>query len=241
MALAAGPSPATTNGRGAMLLQRDTLHSGVSEALRDMITSGEMIPGSKINEGALCERFGISRTPLREALKALAVEGLIQLVPRHGARVAQITELEIDELFPIMAALESLAGKLACARMRSTDVAAFRHMHKELFAFYESGDEVRYLKLNRQIHRHLFTVAGNASLTAHYEQLLVRIHAVRFVARKTREQWHRAVEEHRGLLAAIEARDGEQLARLLDAHLTGTAANIARRTLPTLTAETAQA
>jgi DNA-binding GntR family transcriptional regulator len=215
-----------------MLLQRETLHSGVSEALRDMIVGGELPPGSKINENVLCERLGVSRTPLREALKVLAAEGLIQLVPRHGARVAQITAVEIDELFPIMAALEALAGKLACARLRPADIAAFRRLHEDLFAQYEASNEAEYLKLNREIHRHLFTVAGNTALTALYEQLLVRIHAVRFVARKTREQWHRAVEEHRGLLAAIEAKDGARLARLLEAHLLGTAVDIARATLP---------
>ena len=219
-----------------MLLQRDTLHVGATEALRDMIVSGEMKPGSKVNEAALCERLGISRTPLREALKVLASEGLIHLVPRHGARVAQITATEIDELFPIMAALEGLAGRIACARMRDTDIEIFRRLHHDLFARYEAADEKNYLRLNREIHRYLFTAAGNTALTALYEQLLVRIHAVRFVARKTPGQWLRAVNEHRGLLAAIENRDGEQLSSLLEDHLLGTAADIARSTLPIETA-----
>lgn len=215
-----------------MQLQRDTLHSSASEALRDMIVSGEMPAGSKVNEAELCERLGISRTPLREALKVLASEGLIQLVPRHGARVAQITAVEIEELFPIMAALEALAGELACARMREVDITAFRKLHRDLFARFESGDEKEYLRLNREIHRRLFIVAGNESLAALYEQLLVRTHSVRFVTRKTQMQWKNAVEEHHGLLAAIEARDGERLARLLRQHLLGTAADIARHTLP---------
>lgn len=225
-------------GDTSMLLQRDTLHSGVADALRDMIVSGEMQAGSKINEGALCERFGISRTPLREALKVLASEGLIQLVPRHGARVAQITETEIAELFPIMAALEGLAARLACARMRPSDIKTFQRLHRDLFARYEAGDEKSYLAINREIHLLLFAVADNTALTALYEQLLVRIHAVRFVARKTSGQWGRAVEEHRGLLAAIEARDGARLAALLEAHLLGTAADSARQTLTTVTAKT---
>lgn len=216
----------------ATLLRRDTLHSGASDALRDMIVKGEMAPGSKIREGDLCERLGISRTPLREALKVLASEGLIQLVPRHGAFVAQITETEIEELFPIMAALEALAGELACARMRTADVEAFRTLHRDLFARFEAGDEREYLRLNREIHRLFFSVAGNNALTSLFEQILVRTHSVRFVARKTQEQWQRAVDEHRAILAAVEARDGKLLGELLRQHLLGTAVDIARQTLP---------
>ncbi len=219
-----------------MPLRRDTLHSTASEALRDMIVSGEMPAGSKVKEAELCEQLGISRTPLREALKVLASEGLIELIPRHGARVAQITAVEIDELFPIMAALEALAGELACARMRDSDIAAFRKLHRDLFARFEAGDEKDYLRLNREIHKRVFTVAGNESLTALYEQLLVRTHAVRFVTRKTRKQWQQAVEEHHGLLAAIEAKDAKRLSKLLREHLLGTGMDIARHSLPQETA-----
>ena len=184
-----------------------------------------------MRESDLCERLGISRTPLREALKVLASEGLIQLVPRHGAFVARITETEIEELFPIMAALEALAGDLACARMRNADIEVFRKLHRGLFARFEAGEEKEYLRLNREIYRLFFTLADNGALTSLYEQILVRIHAVRFVARKTHEQWQQAVDEHRAILAAIEARDGKLLGELLREHLLGTAVDIARQTL----------
>ena len=104
---------------------------------------------------------------------------------------------------------------------RHGDIAIFRKLHRDLFARFKSGDEKDYLRLNREIHRHLFAVAGNESLTALYEQLLVRIHAVRFVARKTPTQWQKAVDEHRGLMEAIEERDGSRLATLLRQHLLG--------------------
>ncbi|HTJ58480.1 MAG TPA: GntR family transcriptional regulator [Devosiaceae bacterium] len=215
-----------------MQLSREMLHSGASEALREMIVSGEMEPGSKIREAELCERLGISRTPLREALKVMASEGLIQLVPRHGSFVAQITETEINELFPIMAALEALAGELACARMSNKEIAAFRELHRELFARFEAEDEREYLRINREIHRHFFTVAGNNALASMFEQMLVRTHLARFVARRTRAQWQRAVDEHRAILAAIEAREGKRLGDLLRIHLLGTGVEIVRGTLP---------
>lgn len=131
-----------------------------------------------------------------------------------------------------MAALEALAGELACARMRDSDIAAFQKLHRDLFARFEAGDEKDYLRLNRGIHKRVFAVAGNKSLTALYEQLLVRTHAVRFVTRKTPKQWKQAVEEHRQLLAAIEGRDAKRLSKLLREHLLGTGMDIARHSLP---------
>jgi DNA-binding GntR family transcriptional regulator len=207
------------------------LHDNVTEALRDLIVEGELSPGTKIREHALCTRFGISRTPLREALKVLAAEGLVQLLPRRGAFVAEITQTEIDELFPIMAALEALAAETACVRMSDSHIETLRKMHDKMYVFHAAGAEKDYLRINREIHLQLFEIAGNASLTAIYEQLLVRIHSVRFVARKTPEQWQRAVDEHVAIMAAIARRDGPRLAKLLRSHLLHTAVPIARQSL----------
>jgi DNA-binding GntR family transcriptional regulator len=207
------------------------LHDNVTDALRDMIVSGELLPGKKVQEHALCIRFGISRTPLREALKVLASEGLVQLMPRRGAFVAEITQTEIEELFPIMAALEALAAEAACLKITDDNIKMLATLHRQMYAFHAAGAERDYLRLNRQIHHSLFEVAGNASLTAIYEQLLVRIHSVRFVARKTPEQWQRAVDDHVAIMAAIEQRDGPGLAKLLKSHLLDTAIPIARRSI----------
>jgi DNA-binding GntR family transcriptional regulator len=214
-----------------VLLRSPPLHDNVTDALRDLIVSGELLPGTKVREHALCTRFGISRTPLREALKVLASEGLVQLMPRRGAFVAELTQTEIDELFPIMAALEALAAETACSRLTNENIEMLRQMHRQMYAFHAASAEKDYLQLNRQIHLALFEIAGNASLTAIYEQLLVRIHSVRFVARKTPEQWQRAVDEHVEIMAAIERRDGPHLADLLKSHLLDTAGPIARQSL----------
>jgi DNA-binding GntR family transcriptional regulator len=207
------------------------LHDNVTDALRDLIVSGELLPGKKVQEHALCIRFGISRTPLREALKVLASEGLVQLMPRRGAFVAEITQTEIEELFPIMAALEALAAEAACLKITDDNIKMLAALHRQMYAFHAAGAERDYLRLNRQIHHSLFEIAGNASLTAIYEQLLVRIHSVRFVARKTPEQWQRAVDDHVAIMAAIEQRDGPRLAKLLKSHLIDTAIPIARRSI----------
>src|ERR1700738_2048711 len=98
----------------SMLISRISLHDETVSRLRAMILEGELLPGSRIAERELCDRFGISRTPLREALKVLAAEGLVELLPHRGARVSRLSDHELRDAFEIVSALEALAGELAC-------------------------------------------------------------------------------------------------------------------------------
>lgn len=209
-------------------IMRQSLHESLVAPVRAMILSGDLRPGEKVPEEQLCERFGVSRTPIREALKVLAAEGVLQIVPHRGAIVARITEEQISEMFPVMASLERLAGSLACAVATETDIARVRALHDEMMAFYEAGDEASYLRNNRQIHEAFFTIAGNATLLSFYQQILTRIHSCRFVVRKTPEHWRKAMAEHEEMIAAFEARDGARLADLLERHVTDTTVGIAR-------------
>jgi DNA-binding GntR family transcriptional regulator len=198
---------------------RRSLHDEIANQLRDMVVDGDLKPGQKVPEPDLCRRFGVSRTPLREALKVLAAEGIIQLLPNRGAVIAQITDEEIEQIFPIMGALEALAGELACERMSEEDLAKLRRLHKTMIGHYRRGERLPYSKLNRAFHEAIFAAAGNASLSALYQQLIFRIHAIRFVAKKSAERWAQAVDEHEQMMAALEARDGKKLARILKLHL----------------------
>lgn len=208
-------------------LVRQSLHESLVAPLREMILSGELRAGEKVPEEQLCERFGVSRTPIREALKVLAAEGVLQILPHRGAIVSRITEHEIAELFPIMASLERLAGRLACEAASERDIARMRALHDEMMQCHAAGEEADYLRLNREIHDFFFVIARNHTLHAFYKQVLTRIHSCRFVMRKTREEWDRAVGEHRQMMAALEARDGDALAGLLERHVTGTTVDIA--------------
>jgi DNA-binding GntR family transcriptional regulator len=207
---------------------RHSLHESLVAPLREMILQGELRPGEKVPEEQLCERFGVSRTPIREALKVLAAEGVLQILPHRGAIVARITEEQISELFPIMASLERLAGSLACAKASDADIARVRALHERMMEHFAAGNEPEYLRHNRRIHEAFFEIAGNATLSAFYQQILTRIHACRFVVRKSPEHWADAVAEHEQMIAAFEARDGARLASLLEEHVTGTTAGIAR-------------
>ncbi|WP_319843003.1 GntR family transcriptional regulator [Terrihabitans rhizophilus] len=196
--------------------------------LREMILNGELRPGEKVPEEQLCEQFGVSRTPIREALKVLAAEGVLQILPHRGAIVSRITEDQINEMFPIMASLERLAGMLACQVASQADIARVRKLHDDMMGFYKADDEASYLRSNRLIHEAFFVIAGNITLLSFYQQILTRIHSCRFVVRKTPEHWRKAVAEHEEMIAAFEARDGERLAALLENHVTDTTVGIAR-------------
>lgn len=205
---------------------RKSLTDELVARVRDLIIAGELEPGSKVPEAELCTRFGVSRTPMREALKVLAAEGLVVLTLNRGASVAKITQQEIDELFPIIGALEALAGEAACARITERPLAALERLHSEMVARFRDGDWLGYSKLNRQIHEAIFEASGNAALAALYQQLLVRIHAVRFVAKKTPERWQQAIDDHEQMMVALRARDGVALARILRLHLVHKAGSV---------------
>jgi DNA-binding GntR family transcriptional regulator len=208
------------------IISRRSLHGELVDLLYDMVLDGELRPGDKINEQALCARFGVSRTPLREALKVLASGGLVILAPNRGASVAQISREEIDQLFPIMGALEALAGELACARITDAEVARIRKTHDQMVRHYEKREPAPYLKLNRAIHEGIFAAAGNAELTQLYHTIMVRTHAVRFTAKKSPARWGEAIEDHVQMIAALDARDGKKLALVLKEHLRHKAAMV---------------
>jgi DNA-binding GntR family transcriptional regulator len=198
---------------------RRSLHEEIVERLRDLIVDNVLKPGEKIQEAELCERFGVSRTPLREALKALAAEGLITLLPNRGATVAKITIDEINQLFPIIGALEALAGELACARITNAELAALWRDHHRMVKCHERGEWMPYIRLNRAIHEAIFSAARNPSLSTLYQQLLVRTHAVRFVIKKSADRWQQAVDEHEKIMAALEKRDAKAMSRIMTIHL----------------------
>lgn len=206
---------------------RHSLHEALVAPIREMIRAGELRPGDKIHEESLCARFGVSRTPIREAVKVLAAEGVLVITPHRGAAVARVSREQVDELFPIMAGLERLAGRLACAHATKADVARLVALNDKMVAAFRAGEEGRYLSLNRKMHEALFAIAGNVTLTLLYQQILTRIHSCRFVMRKSAAHWAAAMAEHEEMMAALEARDGERLGAILEHHVAVTTAGIA--------------
>lgn len=200
-------------------IQRRTLHDELVERLREMINSGDLAAGAKIPERELCERFVVSRTPLREALKVLASEGLVKLTPNRGASVAKLTLEDLEQVFPVMAALEALSGELACERITDAEIAKIRATNEAMVEHYENRDLPNYFRLNQAIHQGILQAAGNDTLSSTYDSLAGRISRARYMANMSALRWAKAVEEHGQILEALERRDGPALSAILRSHV----------------------
>lgn len=205
----------------AQPIVRRSLHDELLDRLRRMIVDGDLTPGEKVPEKALCARFDVSRTPLREALKVLASEGLVALEPNRGATVTRLTEADLEETFPIMGALEAVSGELACAHITDEEIAEIRALHEAMVDHYRRGEMKPYFRLNQEIHERILDAARNQTLATIYRGLAGRVRRARYLANMSRERWARAVAEHDEILSALEARDGQRLARILKLHLSG--------------------
>lgn len=215
------PPSALTGGNRKRVtqLRRGSLHDELVNGLRDLIVEGEIPPESRVPERELCARFGVSRTPMREALKVLASEGLLTLLPNRGAQVVRLTTDDIDEMFPVMGALESLAGELACAHITEEEIAEIRALHYQMVLHYTRRELPDYFRLNQRIHERLLEIAGNATLARMYAGLAGRVRRARYIANMTAARWAQAVEEHEAILDALGNRDAARLGQILKAHL----------------------
>jgi len=207
------------NSVAAATVEPRLLAAEVIERLRDLIIQGELAPGMKLNERVLCERLRTSRTPVREAIKYLASEGLVELLPNRGAIVTRITVTSVREIFVLLGALEALAGELACAKASDADVAEIRALHYQMLAHHARGELAPYFRCNQKIHMRLVESAGNATLANTYRALNGHVRRARYMANLSRERWDHAVEEHENILAALIRRDSALLPALLRSHL----------------------
>jgi DNA-binding GntR family transcriptional regulator len=198
---------------------RTTLPASVAERLRQLITEGELSPGTRLNERTLGDRLGVSRTPLREAFRLLVAEGLIEHVPNRGAQVVKLSEQDIRESFEVMSGLEAMSGELACARITDAELAEIKALTFEMLAAHARTDLPGYYRLNRAIHDRINRAARNRLLEQVYGTLNLRIQNLRFRSNFDRAKWDKAAREHADMVDALEARDGAQLAAILRAHL----------------------
>lgn len=200
------------------ILQRN-LYREVADRIGDLIEHGELAPGDRISEKQLCDRFGVSRTPLREALKVLASEGLIELLPNRGARVVRLTMKMVKDTYDLMAALEGLSGELACQRITPGEVDAIRQLHNSMLLHYRERNLMAYFQVNQQIHESILAASDNDVLQEMYSNLSQRVKRVRYSKKMTERFWSQAVQDHENMMTALEQRDGKQLGQILRDHL----------------------
>ena len=215
-ASSASDSPPETEPKA---ISRALLPQIIADRLRDMIIQNELPPGGRIRERVVSEKLNVSRTPLREALKALATEGLVELLPNRGAVVANPSLDEVRDMLEVQRELEGMAGRLFCGSATDRDIAEIRALHYEMLGAYARGDRLGYFKLNQGIHRKLVDVCGNGTLSGIYANLSARLYRFRFQPNLWPDHWKTAVEEHEEILKAVVARDGQRLVHILQAHI----------------------
>lgn len=197
-----------------------SLHAGLLDQLRVLIQQGDLLPGARILERELCARFAVSRTPLRECLKVLAAEGLIELLPNRGARVVTLEDEHLVHLFEVIAALEAEGGRLACQRITPDALADIQGMHYRMHAHFLRRELPDYFALNQAIHAAIMQAAANPVLFATHAGLAGRITRARYMSNRMRpDRWQAAMGEHTAILDALIVRDAQHLAALLASHL----------------------
>ena len=227
-----GPSePFITDlhGRGrdgaAIPIRRRSLHDEATERLRDMIVEGKLAAGEWINELKLCKQLEISRTPLREALKVLASEGLVELIPRRGAHVAQRSAREIADLFEALSALEGISAELAAVRMSAADVEKLRTLQVLIEQEHRARNRHDYFHDNLALHKAIVACSGNSALAEIHTRLIASVGSARYLAILSELRWSEAVREHSEILAALERRDARRAGELMRQHVHGLASS----------------
>lgn len=203
----------------AARLSRKPLHVRVAADLRDRIITGRLEPGAKLAVGALAEEIGVSVTPLREALKVLSTENLIDLTPNRGASVAPVSEQQTRHLFEVIAGIEALAAELACRRMTGAELAELRRLHDEMGKLADTGDRIGYFGLNRTIHDKIVDFARNPILRDQRCRLAQQAERVRYLALGRDARRSEAFREHLALMAAFADRDADRAGRIWRRHL----------------------
>jgi DNA-binding GntR family transcriptional regulator len=205
--------------RGKVVISRLPLHERVAQQIRRLIVSGELPPGEKIRVAELAEDFDVSLTPLREALKVLAKENLVELTTNRGARVADISVESTRSLFEVISRLEALAAELAADRISADRLAQLEDLHTRMREHHEKGELAEYFELNRQIHDLVVSAANNPDLERVRTSLSAHVERARFLSAATTGHRDRSMADHEALMAALRAKDSEAARQVWQLHL----------------------
>ncbi len=192
----------------------------IRETLEQAILTGEFVDGARLDEVRLCTRFGVSRTPVREALHQLAASGLLEMKPRRGAFVRTPGFVEVVEMFEVMGELESMCGRLAAKRISDVQLKAFSAACRKCEQAEETGDRDAYYRENETFHQVLYEAGGNGFLQSQALKLQKRLQPFRRLQLGVRGRVRQSLEEHRQILQAVEAGDQETAETLLRQHVT---------------------
>jgi DNA-binding GntR family transcriptional regulator len=187
--------------------------------LRDLIVSGKLAPGTRLVEMDLCRAFLRSRSPVREAIRILTAEGLIEPAANRGVQVRRAEAEEIIQTFSVIGTLEAMAGELAAARISEPELRRIEEAHRRMVAAFQANDQATYYRCNQAIHRALWEAADNAVLLQELERLNAWVRPYRFAVNNRLESWRKSVADHNRIMVALLNRDGRRLSQILRLHL----------------------
>jgi DNA-binding GntR family transcriptional regulator len=208
--------------------ERGLLSDRIRNALTDEIASGALVAGSALDEQQLADRFGASRTPVREALRQLAFSGLVEMRARRGVIVTRITPERIMDMFETMAEIEAMCVRLATYRMTPLERSQLIELHDASRAMVEAGDIDAYDAFNREFHERLYRSTHNTFLAEQALAVRTRLSAFRRTQLRQGDRVRRSRDEHEAVMQAIAEGDGEAAARRMRAHMLNAATALRR-------------
>lgn len=202
-----------------MRVMASSLHEDVAQQLRTLIFDGELAPGTFLDEPALCAQLSISRTPLREALKVLTAEGLLRHEPRRGCFVAEITDKDLDDIFPVIALLEGRCAFEAALHASDAELQALELLHERLARQAQVRRIKDYYETNYAIHEALIRLADNRWLAQVIADLRKILKLARLQTLQVPGRLEQSLAEHLAVFAALKARDCEGAEAAMRTHL----------------------
>jgi DNA-binding GntR family transcriptional regulator len=204
------------------------LSDRIRNALTDEIASGALIAGSALEEQQLADRFGASRTPVREALRQLVVSGLVEVRGRRGLVVARMTPERIMDMFETSAEVEAMCVRLATYRMTPLERSDLIELHDSSLAMVEARDVDAYDAFNRQFHEGIYRATHNSFLAEQAQDVRSRLSAFRRTQLRQGDRIRRSRDEHDAIMQAIAEGDGDTASRRMRAHMLNAAAALRR-------------
>ena len=198
---------------------RQSLVEELGERLAQEIMDGQLLPGTRLEEVFLAGRFGVSRTPVREALRHLAATGLVQKRPHRGVVVTSITRTQLEQMFEAMAELEAVAARLAALRMSAAEMRALRQMHEQSIDLVRSSDHRSYEAFNRQFHARLYDGSHNQEIVGLARTMRRRVAPFRRAQFLVPGRLAASFSEHAQVVAHVVAGEADAAAVAMRAHL----------------------
>lgn len=205
----------------SIALDHPTLAIAVARRLRQLIDSGALAPGVRLNERDLCDRMKVSRTPLREAYRILSAEGLIELLPKRGARVVLLSAADVGNVFDLLAVVEGLAGRLAAERGSSQALQEIATLHRQMLQAFAERDMVRFSIVSKGTHTAINAAANNPVLTESHLRLNAQVQNLRYRSNFEGDNWQRSADEHEAFVQALLARQATRVEQLMRDHVLG--------------------